>query len=70
MAQVKVTHDVTVRATDTGNVHYPAGYEGRAPRAHAERIEAAGAGEWLDKSKPAAGDGEPAAPPTEAGTAP
>ncbi len=44
---------MTVRATDTGNVHYPAGFEGRAPKAHAERIEAAGAGKWLDKDGPA-----------------
>ncbi len=53
MARVKVSRDVTVRATDTGNVHYPAGFEGRAPKAHAERIEAAGAGKWLDKDGPA-----------------
>ena len=34
MARVKITRDVTVRATDTGNVHYTTGFEGRVPRAH------------------------------------
>ncbi|MGY2052957.1 hypothetical protein [Methylobacterium sp. JK268] len=56
MARVKVSRDVTVRATDTGNVHYAAGFEGRVPKAHAERIEAVKAGEWLDKAE--ARDGE------------
>lgn len=69
MARVKVTRDVTVRATDTGNTHYPAGYEGKAPKAHAERIEAAGAGEWLDKSKPADAEDTAEQPEPEAESA-
>lgn len=66
MAKVKVTQDVTIRATDAGNVHYPAGYEGLAPKAHAERIEAAGAGKWLDRETQAPADDKPAASESKA----
>ncbi len=71
MARVKVSRDVTIRASDVVNVQYPAGYEGRATRAHAERIAAAGAGEWLDKDSPASAEEAAADQPEAAdGSAP
>ncbi|MCJ2132453.1 hypothetical protein [Methylobacterium sp. E-045] len=48
MAYVKVTEAVTIRVNDVANVHYPAGFEGRVPKDHAERIEAAGKGKASD----------------------
>lgn len=61
MAHVKVTEAVTIRASDVANVHYPAGFEGRVPRDHARRIEAAGKGTASDTkpdAEPVKGDGE------------
>ena len=42
--KVRITETVTLPVTETATVHYEAGYVGLAPRAHIERIEAAGAG--------------------------
>ncbi|KQP34301.1 hypothetical protein ASF27_01700 [Methylobacterium sp. Leaf102] len=51
MAQVKVEQPITIRANDVGTVHYPAGFSGRVPKDHAERIAAAGAGTHLDAAE-------------------
>jgi len=48
MARVKMTHDHIVHATPSISVHYSAGSEVAAPRAHIEEIVAAGHGERVD----------------------
>lgn len=48
--KVRITKTVTVQATDTGTVHYEAGWEGTAPSDHIERIVAAGCGERVDQA--------------------
>jgi hypothetical protein len=48
--RVRVTRTVNIHPDQTVNVHYEAGWEGVAPRAHIEQLVACGAGVQIDAS--------------------